>query len=67
MEFVLTIGLLVVIACTLSAAIGVPIYRLNKPYAKPLAIVLVIISFAVFSWAGFVLLVVISARAGHPF
>lgn len=67
MEFVLTIGLLVVIACTLSVVIGFPIYRLKRPYAKPLGILLAIILFVAFSWAGFVTLVVISARAGHPF
>jgi hypothetical protein len=67
MEFFLTMGLLALIAGLLSAAISVPIFRMRKSYAKPLAIVLGAVLFLFFSWAGFVLLIIISARAGHPF
>jgi len=67
MEFFLTIGLLALIAGMLSAAISVPVFRWKKPYARPAAVVLGIILFVFFSWAGFVLLIVVSARAGHPF
>jgi hypothetical protein len=60
-------GLLALVASLLAAVVCVPFSRLKKPFAKPLAIVLGGVLFVFFSWAGFVLLIVVSARAGHPF
>lgn len=67
MEFFLTIGIIGLVAAALSGAIAVPIGRLQKPYARPAAVVLGLVLFALLSSAGFVLLIVLSARAGHPF
>ena len=67
MEFFLTLGVLTMIASLLSAAISVPIFRLKKPFAKPLVVGLGVVLFVVFSWAGLVTLIMVSARAGHPF
>ena len=66
MEFFLTLAILAAVAGVLSAALAYPIFRLGKPYAKPLAVVLGLILFVVFAWAGFVLLIAESARRGHP-
>jgi hypothetical protein len=45
----------------------VPVWRLKTSYAKPVTAVLVVLLFVVFTWGGFVLLIVESARRGHPF
>lgn len=67
MEFFLTLAVLAAVAGLLSAAIAFPIFRLRKPYAKPLAVVLGLILFVVFAIGGFILLIAESARRGHPF
>jgi hypothetical protein len=64
MEFFLTSALIAVFAAALSAGFSVPNGRLQKPYAGPLAIVLGLVLFVFFTGAGFVLLVIVSARAG---
>jgi hypothetical protein len=67
MGFMLTLATIAVIAGLLSAVIAIPIYRMKKPHAKLIAVVVVVILFPLLSWAGFVLLIVVSARQGHPF
>lgn len=67
MGFFLTLGLLAAIAGLLSAAFSFPIFRLKRPYAKPVAVVFGIILFVVFAIGGFILLIAESARRGHPF
>ena len=67
MAFFLTIAVLAGVAALLSALAAVPVWRLKKQYAKPLAVVLGVLLFAVFTWGGFVMLIVESARRGHPF
>ena len=67
MAFFLTIAVLAGAAALLSALVAVPVWRLQKPYAKPLAVVLGVVLFVGFTWGGFVLLIVESARRGHPF
>jgi hypothetical protein len=67
MEFVLTLGLIAVVAAALSAGISVPILRLKKPYSKPLAVVLGVTLFVFLAVAGFVILIIESGRRGHPF
>jgi hypothetical protein len=67
MQFFLTLAMIAAIAAALSGAIAWPLFRLNRPYARPLAVVLAIILFFVLSWAGFVILISESARRGHPF
>ncbi|MDA1051417.1 MAG: hypothetical protein O3C40_13175 [Planctomycetota bacterium] len=67
MEFFLTLAALAVTAALLSGIIAVPIFRLKKPYAKPIAVVLGVILFVVFAIGGFILLLAESARRGHPF
>ena len=67
MAFFLTIAVLAGVAALLSALVAVPVWRLQKQYAKPVAVVLGVILFVVFTWGGFVLLIVESARRGHPF
>ncbi len=67
MAFFLTIAVLAGVAALLSALFAWPVWRLKKSYAKPAAVVLGVILFVVFSWGGFVLLIVESARRGHPF
>jgi hypothetical protein len=65
--FFLTIAVLAGVAGLLSALVAVPVWRLKKSYAKPLAVVLGVVLFVVFTWGGFVMLIVESARRGHPF
>ena len=67
MEFFLTLAILAAIAALLSAVVAVPIFRLTKPYAKPLAVVLGTILFLFFWAAGVVILIAESGRRGHPF
>jgi hypothetical protein len=67
MAFFLTIAVLAGMAALLSALVAVPVWRLKTSYAKPVAAVLVVLLFVVFTWGGFVLLIVESARRGHPF
>jgi hypothetical protein len=67
MGFFLTLAVIAAIAALLSGTIAWPLFRIRKPYAGPLAVVLGIILFVGFAWAGFVLLIVISGQNGHPF
>lgn len=67
MAFFLTIAVLAGVAALLSALVALPIWRLRKQYAKSLAVVLGVLLFMFFTWGGFVLLIVESARRGHPF
>lgn len=67
MEFFLTLGIIAAIAALLSAGFCVPIFRLKKRYAKPIALVVGLILFVVLSLAGVFLLILESTRRGHPF
>ena len=67
MEFFLTIAVLASVAALLSALFARPVWRLKKSYAKPLAVVMGVVLFIACTWGGFVLLIVDSARRGHPF
>lgn len=67
MEFFLTLAVIAAIALALSGAIAWPLFRLKKPYAKPLAVVLGIVLFFVLAGGGFVMLIIVSAQHGHPF
>lgn len=67
MEFWLTIAVLAGVAALLSALFAWPVWRLKESYAKAVAVVLGVVLFVSFSWGGFVLLIVESARRGHPF
>lgn len=67
MGFIFVLLAIAVAAGLLSAVIVIPIYRMKKPYAKLLATVVAVVLIPLLAWAGFVLLVVVSARQGHPF
>ena len=67
MEFIFMLLVIAVVAGLLSAVIVSPIYRMKKPNAKLLAAVVAVVLFPMLTWAGFVLLIVVSARQGHPF
>jgi predicted PurR-regulated permease PerM len=67
MEFFLTIAVLAGVAALLSALFAWPVWRLKKSYAKPVAVVMGVVLFVVFTSGGFILLIVESARRGHPF
>lgn len=67
MEFSFFLAGLLAVAGVLAAIIAVLINRLDQPYAKPVALVVGVILFVVFAWAGLVLVVVESTRRGHPF
>jgi ABC-type branched-subunit amino acid transport system permease subunit len=66
-EFFLTLAVIAAASALLSAAISFPIFRLKKPYAKPVAVVLGLVLFVVFAIGGFIWLLAESARRGHPF
>jgi len=64
MQFFLTLAL---IAFASSRAIAFPIWRLTKPNAQPLAIVVGILLFLFLYWAEFVIPVAENARRGARF
>ena len=68
MEFLMTMVFLIGLpAALLSGATVFPVYRLQKPYAKVMAVVVGVVLFLVFAWAAFVALIIWSARQGAPF
>ena len=68
MEFLLTLVFLIGLpAALLSGAAVWPIFRMQRPYAKVIAVVVGVVLFVVFAWAAFVALIVWSAQQGHPF
>lgn len=68
MEFILTLFFLIFTpAMLISGLIVTPLFRLKKPYVKPLAIVVGVVLSGVFAWIFFVLMIIGSAQLGHPF
>lgn len=67
MEFNLTLVLLGLPAALLRGLIVTPLFRSKSRESKALAILLAPILTVVFAWAFFMLLLIWSTRAGHPF
>ena len=67
MEFFITLGGIALVAALPSGLIAMLIWRMKKPYSKPLALASAIVLFIACCWAAFVSIIVISGRMGHPF
>ena len=67
MEFFLTLAIITAIAGLLSATLVSGIFRSKHPYGKGIAVLVGLILFAALACGGVWLLIIESARRGHPF
>jgi hypothetical protein len=67
MALLITLGIIALVAALPSGLVAMLIWRIKKPFAKPLAIAAAIVLFLVFCWAGFIGLIVFLEGSGLEF